>query len=408
MAIDRRNFLKGAAATSVTAMLPLNWAFASNRPAGIEPLDVSAVKWKNVDDLPSHFKVLNSSPLNAFPPEHLLAPVKTPADVAFIRWNGQMPEFDKIDPDTWEFTVDGESIETPKTYTIAELKKKFKTHTQQLVLECGGNSRENFYPNAKGNQWSNTAVFCAEWTGVLIKDVLADCGVKSDAVYTAHYGADKHISGKGAAISRGVPIDAAMNENGMIAWGMNGEDIPYMHGYPLRIVFGGRPGSVSQKCATGMGVRDRVHDGKKMGAPAYQVPKHPVAPGEKVDNKDFKIIEEMIVKSLITSPQTGGEMSLGKTLSVSGHAWAGMRDVAKVEVSYDYGTTWQTAALTKPVNPTAWQQWNIDLKLPQTGYYEIWARATDTKGDTQPMVQPQWNPKGYLFNGCHRVAIRVV
>ncbi|GIU44248.1 sulfite oxidase [Shewanella algidipiscicola] len=407
MAIDRRNFLKGAVATSVTAMLPVNWVFAQNRPAGMAAMDVSAVKWSKVDHLPEHFKVLNSSPLNAFPPEHLLDPATTPSDVAFIRWNGQMPDFENINPDTWEFTVDGESIETPKTYTIAELKKKFKTHTQQLVLECGGNSRVNFYPNAKGNQWSNSAVFCAEWTGVLVKDVLADCGVKSDAVYTAHYGADKHISGKGAAISRGVPIEAAMNENALIAWAMNGEDIPYMHGYPLRIVFGGRPGSVSQKCATGIGVRDRVHDGKKMAAPAYQVPKNPVAPGEKVDNKDFKIIEEMIVKSLITSPQTGGEVALGDSIEVRGHAWAGVREVTKVEVSYDYGTTWQSASLTKPANPTAWQQWAITLKLPQTGYYEIWARATDSQGDSQPMVQPQWNPKGYLFNGCHRIALRV-
>jgi len=116
----------------------------------------------------------------------------------------------------------------------------------------------------------------------------------------------------------------------------------------------------------------------------------------------------MIVKSLITAPQTGGELILGKSLEVSGHAWAGTREVTKVEVSYDYGTTWQIASLTKPVNPMAWQQWQLSLNLPQTGYYEIWARATDTKGDTQPMVQPQWNPKGYLFNGCHRVAIRVI
>ena len=200
MTIDRRKFLKGAVATSVSAVLPINWVFAQNIPASITPLDISAVTWSKVEDLPKHFKVLNSNPLNAFPPEHRLAPIKTPAEAAFIRWNGQLPDFENINPNTWEFTIDGESIKTSKTYTIAELKSKFNNHTQQLVLECGGNSRENFYPNAKGNQWSNAAVYCAEWTGVLVKDVLADCGVKSNAVYTAHYGADKHISGKGAAV----------------------------------------------------------------------------------------------------------------------------------------------------------------------------------------------------------------
>lgn len=408
MTINRRNFIKGALATSITAALPINWVFAQQRPKELAPLNISALNWTNVDNLPKYFHVLNSNPLNAFPPEHLLDPANTPADVAFIRWNGKMPDFKSIDPDKWTFTLDGESITTPKTFTIAELKKKFKHHTQQLTIECGGNSRKEFYPNAKGNQWSNSAVFCSQWTGVLVKDVLAYCGVEDDAVYTAHYGLDKHLSGKGMAISRGVPIQAAMTENALIAWSMNGEDIPYMHGYPLRIVYGGRPGSVSQKCATGMGIRDRVHDGKKMEAPAYQVPKYPVAPGEKVDNKDFKIIEEMIVKSMITSPQTASEITLGNKLEVRGHAWAGVRNVAKVDISFDYGTTWQQASLTKAVNPSAWQQWALELTLPQKGYYEIWAKATDNHGDSQPMVQPQWNPKGYLFNGCHRIAVRVV
>ncbi|MCF1437432.1 MAG: molybdopterin containing oxidoreductase, partial [Shewanella sp.] len=115
-----------------------------------------------------------------------------------------------------------------------------------------------------------------------------------------------------------------------------------------------------------------------------------------------------IVKSLITHPQTGTEVKLGKTLNVRGHAWAGMRDVTELQVSYDYGATWHKAKLSKPVNKTAWQQWEIDLDLPMAGYYEIWARATDDQGVTQPVVQPQWNPKGYLFNGCQRIAVRVV
>ncbi|MCL1039166.1 sulfite oxidase [Shewanella submarina] len=408
MAIDRRVFLKGAVATSVASMMPINWVYAANRPEGVAPLDVSALTWKSAADLPSYFNILNTNPVNAQPPEHMLDPVTTPADVAFIRWNGQLPDFENIDPKKWTFTVDGESCKTPKTYSIDDLKKKFKTHTLKLTIECGGNSRSEFFPNAKGNQWTNAAVFCAEWTGVLVRDVLKDCGVKDDAVYTGHHGADLHLSGKGEAISRGVPIDAALNDDALIAWAMNGEDIPYMHGYPLRIVFGGRPGSVSHKSATGISIRNKVHDGKKMESPAYRVPEYPVAPGEKVPNEDFKIIEEMIVKSLITYPETGTELKEGKTLTVRGHAWAGMRDVTEMEVSYDYGATWRKAKLTKPVNKTAWQQWEIDLDLPMAGYYEIWARATDDQGVTQPVVQPQWNPKGYLFNGCHRIAVRVV
>ncbi|EAS45744.1 molybdopterin containing oxidoreductase [Photobacterium profundum] len=405
--MNRRAFLQNALATTAASLLPAKWVFAENLPVGMTPLETSALTWNKASDLPDYYTVLNSSPLNATVPEHMLDPAITPANVPFVRWNGIMPDFNSIDPETWTFTVDGESVITSKTYTIAELKSKFTHHTQQLTLECGGNSRKGFFPGAKGNQWNNSAVYCSEWTGVLLSDVLKDCGIKDDAVYTGNKGFDTHLSGKGEAISRGVPIKAALSDNALIAWEMNGDAIPYLHGYPLRVVFGGRPASVSQKCAVGISVRNQVHDGHKMAAPAYQIPKHPIAPGEKVDNKDFKIIEEMIVKSLITFPETGTELVLGKPIEIRGHAWAGTREVMKVEVSYDYGAHWHTATLAKPVNKAAWQQWSLNLTLPQQGYYEIWAKATDDQGDAQPVVQPQWNPKGYMFNGCHRIAVRV-
>jgi DMSO/TMAO reductase YedYZ molybdopterin-dependent catalytic subunit len=408
MDLNRRVFLKGAVASSVLSVLPIKWVFAERLPAEMVPLDISALTWSKAEDLPSYFKILNTHPLNAHPPEHMLAPAVTPAEVSFIRWNGIVPDFKAMDAKTWTFRVDGESVKTAKTYTIEELKRQFKHHTLRLLIECGGNSRAGFFPSTKGNQWNNAAVFCSEWTGVLVSDVLKDCGIKEDAVYTGHHGADKHLSGKGEAISRGVPIKAALEDQALIAWSMNGEDIPYLHGYPLRIVFGGRPGSVSQKAATGISVRNKVHDGHKMEAPAYQLPKYPIAPGESVADKDYKIIEEMIVKSLITYPQSGTELALGTSVEIRGHAWAGLREVVKVEVSYDYGTHWQVVALEKPKNATAWQQWKIELQLPLQGYYEIWAKATDSHGDSQPVVQPQWNPKGYMFNGCHRIAVRVV
>lgn len=394
-------------AASALSVTPVQWVFAAHRPKEIAPLDTASLTWESADDLAKHYTVLNTSPLNAYPPEHMLDPYVTPSHIPFVRWNGKLPDFSTINPDQWEFTVDGESVITPKTYTIAELKKKFTHHTQSLVIECGGNSRKGFFPGTKGNQWNNAAVYCSEWTGVRLSDVLKDCGIKEDAVYTGHHGYDKHLSGQGEAVSRGVPIDAALNDNGLIAWSMNGGPIPYLLGYPLRMVFGGRPASVSQKCAIGISVRNKIHDGAKMAAPAYQVPKHPIAPGEKVPQDGYQIIESMIVKSLITFPKSGVEYSLNDEISLRGHAWAGLRHVDRVDISYDYGTTWHKATLSKPANPHAWQHWSIKLSLPSTGYYEIWAKATDSQGDAQPVVQPQWNPKGYLFNGCHRIAIRV-
>ncbi|WP_330925919.1 molybdopterin-dependent oxidoreductase [Candidatus Sororendozoicomonas aggregata] len=406
--MNRRNFLQGFLATSAMAAAPVSWVYAANRPGNVPPLDISTLQWKSAGDLPDHYTLLNTNPLNAMPSIEKLNPDITPAGTSFIRWNGNMPDFASIDVDKWQFKVDGESVITAKSYTIDDLKTKFQNHSLHLTLECGGNSRRNFYPKAKGNQWNDGAVYCSKWTGVLVSDVLNDCGVKDDAVYTGHHSFDKHLSGKGEAISRGVPIDAALNDNALIAWAMNDQPIPYLQGYPLRIVFGGRPASISSKCATGISIRNKVHDGHKMESPSYRVPTYPVAPGEMVDPKDFEIIEHMIVKSLITSPASGTEVKLGEPLTINGHAWAGLRDVVKLDISYDYGVRWHSTTLKKPVNPRAWQQWETTLTLPEKGYYEIWAKATDSEGDSQPVVQPQWNPKGYMFNGCHRIAVRVV
>jgi len=136
--------------------------------------------------------LLNDRPVNMETPPHLLDNKITPANRFFIRNNG-IPPVD-IDPATWTLAIDG-LVETPMTFTITELKKRFKTHTLQLQLECGGNGRKFYKPGASGNQWTFGAIGCAEWTGVRLKDVLVAAGVKPDVIYTAHYGADKHLSG---------------------------------------------------------------------------------------------------------------------------------------------------------------------------------------------------------------------
>ena len=127
------------------------------------------------------------------------------------------------------------------SYTIAELKERFSEHTYQLQVECGGNGRSEYVPAASGNQWTTGAVACPTFTGVRLRDVLEACGIADDAVYIGYYGADRHASGAAdkEAISRGVPMEKALEDESLIAWAMNGEDIPYQNGYPLRLVCGG-------------------------------------------------------------------------------------------------------------------------------------------------------------------------
>ena len=302
----------------------------------------------------------------------------------------------------------GESVKAEKVYPLDELKKRFKPYTYQLVLECGGNGRAGFYPPASGNQWQEGAISCAEWTGARLKDVLEDAGIKDNAVYVGYYGRDQHISGDPdkVVISRGVPISKALQDETLLAWAMNGQELPVAHGYPLRLVAGGWPASASGKWLHRLVVRDKVHDGPKMGGTSYRVPIHPVEPGAEVPEKDFRIIESMPVRSVITYPKTGAMFDLSKKLEVRGHAWTGEKEVAKMEVSIDFGATWQSCKLQPPVNRLAWQQWSTQVAFPREGYYEVWARATDSEGVSQPMVIPGWNPKGYLNNACHRVAVK--
>lgn len=405
---SRRGFLKKTAMLSMGAVLGAPLVFAKNYPSGLIP--VALLNSQDNFQIPGKdgLVILNDKPLNAETPAHLLDDKITPGKYLFVRNNGLPPE--NIDVDTWTLTIEGESVEKTIELSINDLKNKFKTYTYQLTIECGGNGRSEFNPPAKGNQWSTGAVGSPSFTGVRLKDVLEYAGIKQDAVYVGYYGADKHISGdpKKVTISRGVPMSKALEDESLIAWAMNGEDIPYQNGHPLRLVFGGWPASTSGKWLNKLVVRNKVHDGPKMEAPSYRVPCKPVAPGETVNENEMCIIESMPVKSLITYPKTGGKLPLSKTLEVRGHAWAGDNQVKEMHISIDFGATWQRCSLEAPANRLAWQHFKVKVKFPEKGYYEVWAKATDDKGKSQPMVVPGWNPKGYLNNACHRIAVKVV
>jgi DMSO/TMAO reductase YedYZ molybdopterin-dependent catalytic subunit len=404
---NRRGFLKKSVLGTLAGVIGTEVAFAAHIPAHYVPLALeNALNGKHPD-----LMTLSDKPWVVETPAYLLDDEVTPFEKMFIRNNGVVPE-EKIDVSKWSLTIKGESAKTTKTYTLNDLKAKFKAHTYQLVLECGGNGRSGFVPQTSGNQWDQGGVSCAEWTGVRLKDILADVGLKDDAVYIGYYSADLHPSRDPAkaAISRGVPIKKALEDETLIAWAMNGQDIPLQHGFPLRLVVGGWPASVSGKWLHTIAVRNKEHDGAKMDGHSYRMPRLPIQPGEKLAEtpENFKVIESMPVKSLITFPKSGAMLDTGKKLSLRGHAWAGDVAVREVQVSIDYGATWQKCTLNPPKNRLAWQRWSAEINFPSKGYYEVWARATDEKGVSQPMLIPQWNPGGYLNNACHRIAVKVV
>ncbi len=405
--LSRRRLLSASLTVSAWRLLGMTVPMARFVPVGLLPVASHAAEPSGIAGKEG-LRLLNDRPLNAETPAHLLDDAVTPTKALFVRNNGVPPT--QVDPATWTVRVHGEACVTPRTFTLAQLRTEFKSTTLQLQLECGGNGRAEFRPRAGGNQWSTGAVGCPEWTGVRLADVLTACGVSDAAQYVAYVGADTHLSGVAGKqpISRGVPLAKAMEKESLLAYAMNGESNWDHHGAPLRMVCGGWPGSVSGKWVTEILIRDREHDGAKMGGKSYRVPRYSVAPGTDVPDSDMCIIESMPVKSLITFPQSGAQVMRDSELVIRGHAWAGDKQVKSVDISTDFGATWQRAATENPVNRLAWQHFTTSLKFRQPGYYEVWARARDEDGRLQPMIVPGWNPKGYLNNACHRIALQVV
>lgn len=394
------------AAGGITRLSPVSSAAAQGAPAAAPPKGPAAFDYPGKDQ---RLASLGDRPLVAETPEALLDDETTPIAKFFIRNNGQIPEPVK-DAEGWQLAIEGE-VDKPLTLTIAELKARFPAQTLRMVLECGGNGRASFQPAARGNQWTNGGVGCAEWTGVRLADVLKAAGLKPGAKFTGHYGADPHLSGDPArnAISRGMPIEKALEPHSLIVWAMNGEPLPNIHGGPLRLVIPGWPGSLSSKWLNRILVRATPHDGQGMGGTSYRIPTVPIVPGSNVDGKtNFTDMTSMPVRAIITSPANGTRLPAAtREVALRGAAWAGDHEVAKVEVSLDAGQRWQAVTMAKPKNRYDWVRWTGTLTLPSEGYFELWVRATDSRGVAQPHVATNWNPQGYGANALHRIAILV-
>jgi sulfite oxidase len=422
--VTRRGFLGGAGLAAMSAavggsivhhaymsggLLPAAFAQEAKKDApGAAPPPAAGPQKLDFPGKDPNLVVLGDRPLVAETPEHLLDDDTTPTRRFFIRNNGTPPQ-SSSEPDAWKLTIDGE-VNQPMEITLADLKKRAPARTYRMVLECGGNGRSFFTPQARGNQWTNGGAGCAEWTGIPLATLLRAAGVKPSAVYTANYGTDVHLSGdaKRETLSRGVPIAKAMSEYSLLVWAMNGQPLESIHGAPLRLVIPGWPGSVSHKWLSKITLRDRVHDGQGMTGTSYRVAVKPMMPGGKADDSNFRILESMPVRSIITSPANGNRQPAGtREIRLRGAAWAGDLEVRRVDVSTDFGATWQQAVLAAPRNRFDWRRWTATVRLPGDGYYEVWARATDSANRSQPHVAGNWNPQGYGGNPMHRIAVLV-
>jgi DMSO/TMAO reductase YedYZ molybdopterin-dependent catalytic subunit len=415
LAWGRRGALKGTALAAMGAAVGAAIPFAGRMPEGTLPAlfaRPAAAQSGQPQTMRLEGKVdmilQGERPLVLEAFEHELDDAVTPYRRFFVRNNGQLPPV-ATDRDGWRITVDG-TVNTPLTLTLGELRSRFPNVTRQLQMECGGNGRSFFAPQTRGNQWGNGAIGCAEYTGVRLRDVLAAAGLRPDARFTGHFGADPHLSGdpNRAAISRGMRIEKALDEDTLIVWQMNGEPLPHVHGGPVRLLVPGWPGSLSQKWFTRILLRPDMHDGAGMGGTSYRIPRTPIVPGSNNNGRDFVEQESMLVRSILSSHANGTRLPAGtRALDLRGAAWAGDLTVRAMHVSVDFGATWQAMQLAAPANRHAWQRWQGRVALPSDGYYEVWYRATDSEGRMQPHAPANWNPQGYNANPISRIAVLV-
>lgn len=388
-ALTRRSFLSTVGQAG--AMVGLSSAFPApfenalaQTPATVKGKERLIVRSLRPEDLETPVGLLNS--------------FITPNDLFYVRHHMYAPS---VDAGNWKLQIDGE-VERPLTMTLDELKRLPRA-TVTVTLECAGNGRAFFDPPVAGIQWEKGAVGTARFTGARLADVLKKVGVNAAGRFVALDGADRPIS-KMPDFVRSLPIEKAMHTDTVLAYEMNGAPIPALHGFPLRAIAPGWEGAYSVKWLQHIQVIDREHEGFFVKT-AYRYPSKRVAPGASVEAKDMAPLTGLVVKSLITAPLDRTTLKAG-TIRVTGFAWAGENDVTRVDVSLDNGATWSPAQLGRERERYSWRQFTYEFRIAAPGFYSLMARATDDKGNVQP-IEAQWNPSGYLWNVIDRVRINV-
>jgi DMSO/TMAO reductase YedYZ molybdopterin-dependent catalytic subunit len=341
---------------------------------------------------------------SARPPDYetpvaLLDSFITPNENFYIR--SHLPPPAAIDVTAWRLAING-AVTTPLSLTLDEIKQLPKA-TVTVTLECAGNGRAFFDPPVAGVQWKRGAVGTARWTGARLADVLNRAGVKPGGRNVVMSAADRPLSTMPDFV-RQVPMPKALHADTIVAYEMNGEAIPAVHGFPLRVIVPGWEGAYSVKWLEALTVITDDSDSFWV-ATAYRYPNRRIAPGAAIDAADLKPLTGLAVKSLITQPAAGATLPPG-SISVAGFAWSGENDIAKVDVSTDNGVAWKPARLVGENARYTWRRFEFTFAATTPQSYLILSRATDAQGRVQPAVS-EWNPSGYLWNQYDAVRIEV-
>jgi DMSO/TMAO reductase YedYZ molybdopterin-dependent catalytic subunit len=331
-------------------------------------------------------------PLLETPMEVFDRGVFTPNDQFYVRWHwADIPL--AVDVGAFRLNVHG-AVDRPRSLSLAEILRLPRTSIA-AVNQCSGNSRALFEPRVPGAQWSHGAMGNAVWEGVSLKAILDLAGVRAGAVAVRFGGLDRPLT-DADPYRKSLPIDHARAEEVMVAFAMNGEQLPMLNGFPLRLVVPGHYSTYWVKALNDIEILAAPDENYWM-ARAYRIPTTPganVAPG----SHDFPTapIGAMVARSWITSIADGATLPHRPRLPVGGIAMGGDQGVARVEVSIDGGATWEDATLGRDEGRYSFRRFDAEVALSMTGRgpRTLMSRCTNSAGQVQPMT-PNWNPGGY-------------
>jgi len=345
--------------------------------------------------------LLTDRPVQLETPRHYFSTAFTPNDAFYVRWHlDGIPN--NVDLQDWKLQIEG-NVSKPLTFSLPDLMQKFKAVSVAAVNQCSGNSRSRLQPRVAGGQWGNGAMGNALWTGVRLRELLDAAGVKPGSLQVQFQGLETGTGPKGMGSSRflkSLDLTNPVLDECVVAYLMNGEPLPLLNGFPVRLVVPGYFATYWMKCLTWIRVLDTADENFWM-KPGYRIPNTPrgnTTPEEvKAGTVNMVPIARMPVRSFLISPDGSSKIPAGMTVRLRGITFSGYGRVTHVEISDDGGKHWSAARLGEDHGAYSFRTWEAAWTAKSPGKYTLAVRAMDEKSNTQP-DEPVWNPGGYLWN----------
>ena len=354
--------------------------------------------------------LLTDRPVQLETPRQYFQSPFTPNGAFYVRWHLD-GILNTVDLAEWRLEITG-NVEEPTKLPLSAIVSKMPRISIAAVNQCSGNSRSRMQPRVAGGQWGNGAMGNALWTGVSLRELLDAAKVKPGSVQVQFQGMDRGKGPEGLgsnAFLKSLDLSDPVLRECILAYEMNGEPLPMLNGFPLRLIVPGYFATYWVKALTTIRVLDKADENFWMKT-GYRVPDTPrgnTTPEEvKAGSVKTVPITRMPVRSFIISPEEDAKIPMGMTVMLRGIAFSGYGGVTRVEVSDDDAKTWAPARLGEDYGPYSFRTWEFSWKPERAGAHVLAVRATDAKGNVQP-DGPVWNPGGYLWNRIERQQIMV-